>query len=94
MEYLLSDAHPDGAAKARFFKRFGFAPARWTVLAEALREHAGSQEVTDSVASVHGVKYVVDGKIRTPDGQRPRLRTVWILEAGSDAPRLVTAYPV
>ena len=31
-QYLLNSAHPDGAAKARFFQAFGFSSASWNDL--------------------------------------------------------------
>ena len=33
------------------------------------------------------------GRIETPSGKTPLVRTVWIVDRGFDAPRLVTAYP-
>ena len=47
----------------------------------------------DLVESPHGIKYIVIGRIETPSGQSPGVRTVWIVDKGNDKPRLVTAYP-
>ena len=33
------------------------------------------------------------GKIETPSGKSPGVRTIWIVDQGLQAPRLVTAYP-
>jgi len=93
-EYLLPTTHPDGAAKAAFFLRFGFVSGDWPVLADALREHGQAYEVTNSVASEYGVRYTVDGALRTPDGRNPVIRTVWMTEEGSESPRLITAHPL
>jgi hypothetical protein len=43
----------------------------------------------------HGEKYVVDGWLaaQTQESRRWSVRTVWIVDRGGDAPRLVTAYP-
>jgi hypothetical protein len=41
----------------------------------------------------HGLKYILDGRIGTPSGKTPVVRSVWIVDAGREAPRLVTAYP-
>ncbi|MGZ8386029.1 MAG: DUF6883 domain-containing protein [Nitrospira sp.] len=30
----------------------------------------------------------------TPQGQLPLIRTVWVVDTGTDRPRLVTAYPL
>ena len=47
-----------------------------------------------TVKSEYGVRYCVDVPVETPGGDRPTIRTVWIVEEGSPEPRLVTAYPV
>lgn len=41
-----------------------------------------------------GPRYQVDGKLPTPDGRGPRIRTVWQRDKGQLAPRLITAYPL
>lgn len=93
VDYLLSFAHPDGRAKAEFFSRFGFNPNEWEVLADVLREMARTCPVTQSTGSPWGVRYTVDGPLRSPDGRNPQVRTIWIAEAGIRGPRLITAYP-
>jgi hypothetical protein len=93
VSYLMNPAHPDNGGKAAFFLSHGFSPDRWQELASALVGLAATINVSKSVASPHGTKYVLDGELRTPSGRSPRVRTVWIVDAGTDAPRLVTAYP-
>jgi len=39
-------------------------------------------------------RYEVDGPLNTPAGRTPYVRTVWQLDHGEVAPRLITAYPV
>ncbi len=92
-DYLLNPAHPDNGGKAAFFAELGFHVGNWPALAAAFRELAESSLVAKSLASAHGAKYVLDGRIGTPDGTRPWVRTVWIVDRGVEAPRLVTAYP-
>lgn len=92
-EYLLTAAHPDNGGKAGFFRAMGFAPADWQTFAAALRAQAASGDVSKSVESKHGNKYIVDGQIETPSGRSPAVRSVWIVDRGFDAPRLVTVYP-
>jgi hypothetical protein len=91
--YLLNPVHPDNGGKATFFSSLGFTPDEWFRLAGALRELAARGTVAKILASAHGVKYIVDGRIDRPDGQSPVVRTVWIVEQVAEAPRLVTAYP-
>jgi hypothetical protein len=92
-EYLLNPTHPDNGGKAAFFLSLGFRREDWPRLASAFRRLAESVELRSSVDSLHGQKYIVDGPIETPGGKTPLVRTVWIVDAGQDTPRLVTAYP-
>ena len=90
-EYLLSLSHPDGHTKAAFFMRFGFRVERWE--AEALRLVGTNNPVMASEHSPHGVRYTVEGLLQAPDGRKPKVRTVWIVEPDSRGPRLITAHP-
>ncbi len=92
-DYLLNPVHPYGASKARFFAAFGFRMEHWDRLAEALREHGGKHEVVVVRETGFGPRYVVEGELNTPDGSRPQVRSVWQLDVGAIAPRLLTAYP-
>jgi Domain of unknown function (DUF6883) len=93
VQYLLNPAHPDNGGKAAFFGRLGFDPDHWSVFAAALRKLAVTGEVSKTVESPHGTKYVVVGTMDTVSGESPMVRSVWIVDRGSDVPRLVTAYP-
>jgi hypothetical protein len=93
-DYLLNPAHRYGAGKARFFLKFGFTIERWEVLAEALRVHGRTHEVTRTHETSFGPRYEVEGKLRAADGRLPRMRTVWQWDRGAVAPRLITAYPL
>jgi hypothetical protein len=94
VDYLLSDTHPDGRGKARFFAVHGFSPASWEALAAALRLHAVSHPVAEAVETPFGLRYVVEGELPTPDGRAPGVRMVWFVRTGRDVPELVTAYPM
>lgn len=91
--YLLSLTHEGGRSKAIFFTGFGFTAARWEEFADALKQHAGANEVAETEDTDFGVTYVVIGPIATPDGRNPVVRVVWFIETGETFPRLVTAYP-
>ncbi|HUT56830.1 MAG TPA: hypothetical protein VNA25_03020 [Phycisphaerae bacterium] len=92
--YLLSRAHPVGRLKAAFFCEFGFSAESWEALAEALAEHAASNEVAVSEKTEFGTRFAVDGPLNTPSGRHPVIRSVWFVELGQSTPRLVTAYPI
>ena len=94
VEYLLNPAHRYGASKARFFAQFGFRAEAREVFAVALREHAQKNEVTKVRETGFGPRYEVEGELTAPDGRRPRVCTVWQMDDGETAPRLITAYPL
>jgi hypothetical protein len=93
-EYLLNPAHRFGAGKARFFAEFGFDLERWELLAESLRQHGQDHQVSRTRQTFWGPRFEIDGELNTPDRRRPLIRTVWQVDAGQIAPRLITAYPV
>jgi len=91
--YLLNPKHPDGASKAAFFAALGFSAENWQELASALRRLAETTTVARNVDSIHGWKYIIEGRLESPSGKAPVVRSVWIVDRGGDIPRLVTAYP-
>ncbi len=93
VDYLLNTTHPDNGGKALFFLELGFRADQWQALADAFRRLAVTGSVKNCVASSHGAKYILDGRIETPCGKAPWVRTVWIVDDGQREPRLVTAYP-
>lgn len=95
VDYLLNPAHPDNGGKAQFFESLGFSAGVPALLIDALRAVAEKGEVVERVESSHGEKYVVDGLVlsQTDSSQGRMVRTIWIVDRGLEAPRLVTAYP-
>jgi hypothetical protein len=94
LDYLLNSEHRIGAAKASFFSKFGFCVEKWKVLADALRIHGQTNGVRKIHETDFGPRYEVEGKLNTPDGRTPLVRSVWQLDKGAVAPRLITAYPL
>ena len=93
VDYLLSSTHPEGQIKAKFFTSFGFTSGDWQRFAAAMVTHAQEHSVARVEMSPFGVRYVIEGILRTPDGRSPVVRVVWFIEDGETMPRLVTAYP-
>lgn len=93
-EYLLNPAHPAGGSKAVFFLQFGFTAPQWQRLAEALFAHARENEVVTSDRTQHGMRYVIDGTLRAPDGTGLSVRSAWYIRPGSERPAFVTAHPL
>jgi hypothetical protein len=92
VDYLLNAAHPDNGGKAAFFVALGFTMNEAEALITALRALAAGN-VTSSIGSTHGDKYVIDGLLASQTGRTGAIRTIWIIDRGSTTPRLVTAYP-
>ena len=93
-EYLLSETHEVGKAKAKYFRSLGYTEVNADQLADSLLMIAKSKEVSQAVTTPYGTKYIVQGDICTPIGTTVRIRTVWVVESGYKRPRFVTAYPV
>jgi hypothetical protein len=91
--YLLSGTHPAGQSKAKFFRAVGFDETTLAALQEGLLSIAKECQVTQVSSSPHGMKYILDGSLSTPAGHVVAIRTIWIIDAGQDTPRFVTAYP-
>lgn len=68
--YLLNPAHPDNGGKAAFFMALGFTAENWRALATALQELAGSSSVAKCLASAHGAKYILDGRVGNPGAKQ------------------------
>jgi hypothetical protein len=92
-QYLLNSAHPDGAAKAIFFRSFGFSSANWSELKQALLDHPLQNPVTNQTSNPFGQKFEVSCSLMTPDGRNPCIISVWIIEPPDPNPRFITAYP-
>ena len=91
--YLLAEDPSAGGGKPDFFARFGFRPDNWRELADALLAVGREYDVVEIAETSFGIQYAIEGWIDTPDGRNPYIRTVWQIDAGSDYPRLITAYP-
>jgi Domain of unknown function (DUF6883) len=92
-DYLLSEGHPVGRFKARFFARLGFATERWQDLRAQLEAMALQEEAEVVERTEYGQKYVVRGTIVGVAGQPAKVLTVWIVLHDERVPRFVTAYP-
>jgi len=92
-EYLLSLTHPVGRSKAEFFRGLGFDEGNIALLEQGLLAIVRDREVTDTITSSHGMKYIVEGELPTPVRGSVEIRTVWIVEPDDTRPRFITAYP-
>jgi hypothetical protein len=92
-DYLLSETHAVGKAKAKYFRALGYGDENVGLLKESLVRIASANEVSEAISTTFGAKYVIDGIIVSPNGVTARIRTVWILETGETHLSFVTAYP-
>ena len=92
--YLLSETHSVGKSKAKLLRSAGFNEMNVTLLKEGLIAIAHSGDVNETISSLHGVKYIINGLLKTQHGGSIKMRTVWIIDKGQERPRFVTAYPV
>jgi hypothetical protein len=92
-KYLLNLAHPDGGPEARFVARFGFTANTVEELRIALIDHAEYNEIVEPRETEFGTTFTVSGPLSTPDGRDPIVRVIWMIDTGSDVPRLITLIP-
>jgi hypothetical protein len=92
--YLLSEVHPVGKAKARYFRSLGYHDANAGELEAGLIAIAQNESVTETERTPYGEKYIVDGALLPRNGRAALLRTVWIIRTGDSRPRFVTAFPL
>jgi hypothetical protein len=65
-EYFLNPEHPDNRGKAAFFFAHEFSQSDWEAFADALVRLALTGDVVESMETVHGKKYIVDGELDNP----------------------------
>lgn len=91
-KYLLNLTSEKGGPKAKFFMRFGFTLENPDLLAEALKEHAVTQQIEKIIPFDWGMKYILRCRCKTPDHRNPSVISVWNIPTGETVPRLVSAY--
>lgn len=94
VKYILSETHPIGSAKARFFRKLGFNETNVSKLENALLRIARDNEVNEERKFEYGINYAIDGIIETPSGKTVAIISVWFIKNAGGRPRFVTAYPV
>ncbi len=92
-DYLLNVGHRRGGAKARLLLSLGYQPEAWQVLEQDLRKQHLGEDVIATSRSDYGVRYEIVAPITTPSGRAVSFRSIWQIDAGTDAPRLITMYP-
>lgn len=91
-DYLLSQTHPIGRYKALFFRTLGYEQSNWQQLESQLRSML-ARPAEPSEPTDYGTKYAIIGPLKGLNGRMAEIVSVWIILAGEDTPRFVTAYP-
>ena len=92
-DYLLAATHPVGRFKAQFFVSLGYAADQWERLQGDILGIARSGTISSETVNAYGRKFEVDGILTAPSRRSAMVRTVWIIRAEEDFPRLVTVFP-
>jgi hypothetical protein len=91
-EYSLDPFSNVGRHKARMFKGvLGFDQSNWELLMERIESELPYHEAVFKEEDVHGKRYTVILPLTGPTGVTADVLTGWIIDAGSDHPRLTTA---
>lgn len=64
--YILSEIHPVGSSKAKFFRGLGFNEAIVKQLAKSLRDIAKTNDVKNVRKLTYGSNYLIEGAIYAP----------------------------
>lgn len=92
-DYCLNPLHDEGKHKARLFAAVGItandAEDLRSMLLQAVKTHDAQLGRRDA----YGQRYIVDFPLEW-QGKRAMIRSGWIIEHGSDMPRLTTCYPL
>ena len=93
-DYILSESHPVGSSKAKFFRGLGFDETNVDKLVKSLLRIAQENDVKNVRKFSYGTNYTLEGRIKTPIGKNVEIVTVWFIKIEKNRPSFVTAYPV
>jgi len=80
-DYLLSETHPVGKAKAQYFRGYGYEDTMIPQLIADLKHILQTNPIAKETPSPFGTKYQVCGTLRAPSGTALSVCTVWIIES-------------
>lgn len=93
-EYCLNPQHDDGKHKARLFSTIlGMTADNAEELRQILLEVVKTQVAQQGRRDEFGQRYTLDFKLEWQD-RSGIIRSGWIIEHGSEIPRLTTCYPL
>ncbi|MEH2301618.1 DUF6883 domain-containing protein [Nostoc sp.] len=93
-DYCLNPEHDEGKHKARLFSvSLGMKDENAEELRQILLEAVRTQEVSLGRRDEFGQRYILDFRLKWQN-KSVTIRSAWIIEEGSDVPRLTTCYPL
>lgn len=93
-DYCLNPIHDEGKHKARLFATIlGLTAKNAEELRDILLLMVKTHDAQLSRSDEYGQRYIVDFPLEWR-GKRAMVRSGWIIEYGSDIPRLTTCYPL
>ena len=93
-DYCLNPQHNSGKHKARrFATALGMGPDDAEALRKVLLQAVKTCHARLGQEDVYGQRYTIDFVCEW-QGRQATIRSGWIIDRGSDIPRLVTAYPL
>jgi hypothetical protein len=91
--YLLSETHPVGKFKAKYFRNLGFDESNIDKLEKFLLSMAHLNEVADTKETEYGINYTINGQVDLPKHSKATIKTIWFIGTGQTRPQFVTAIP-
>ena len=93
-DYCLNPQHNKGKHKARLFTSLlGMDSDNAEELRNTLLETVRTQDAQLGETDAYGQRYMLDFTLNWR-GKQARIRSAWIIEKGSDIPKLTTAFPL
>ena len=93
-DYCLDENHPQGKHKAKLFaSALGIDASNADELRNILLEGLKFTPAVIGRADEYGQRYTVDIEVKS-GSKSAKVRTGWIIEYGTDIPRLTTCYPL
>lgn len=93
LDYCLNPLHDEGKHKARLFASVGLTANDAEELRNILLQMVTTHEAQSGRHDAYGQRYIVDFSLGWR-GRQVLIRSGWIIEHGSDIPRLTTCYPL
>jgi hypothetical protein len=93
-DYCLNPHHEVGMHKARLFAAaLNLNQKHASILRQGLLEAVKANKANLGVSNEFGQRYIVDFEFEW-NGNKSQIRSVWIIDAGLERPRLITCLPI